>query len=287
MTRRYSLPPLRDLPADRLTQRKQHLLSEIRRVKPARQRFSLAWPQRRRLVLALTTAVVLGAFIAAPALGLQNAIRDLLGRSDVRFGDAPPAASVIKRDFADMASGAPVGMNPRVIEGQTKLAATFGFGGTKRRVWVAPTETAGFCYVFEGISGGCLTPQAASDGLALDGGFVVRPGASAPAMDKLVGEVFEPRATVLQVTFEDQTTIKVPFVYVSDPISAGFFAYKPTAAQQQPGHRPSSIALLDGAGATLASERIDWANEDRKFKEMRLGFENDASSSPSRAPAGG
>jgi hypothetical protein len=269
MTRHHSLPPLRDLPVERLAQRKEHLLSEIRSLKPAR-RLSVAWPQRRRLVLALTTAVVLGAFIATPALGLQGAIRDLLGRSDVRFGDAPPAVSVIKRDFADMASGAPAGMNPQVIEGQTKLAATLDFGGTKRRVWVAPTETKGFCYLFEGISGGCLSPQAASGGLELDGGFVVRPGASAPVMDKLVGKVFEPEATVLQVTFEDQTMIEVPFVYVSDPINAGFFAYKPTAAQQQPGHRPASIAFMDGSGTTLANESIDWANEDRKAKE--LGF---------------
>jgi hypothetical protein len=256
----YSLPPLRDLPAGRLERRKQHLLSEVRGS-------SLSRPRSRSLAVVVAAALILGALVAGPALGLQNTIRDLLGRSDVSFGDAPPAASVIKRDFDDMTTGAPKGMNPNVIAGQTRLAGTFDFGGVKRRVWVAPTATGSFCYVLERVSGGCQAVR--SSGVKLDGGFVLRPGASVPVMDKLAGRVFEPSAAALQVTFEDGTKIDLPFVYVSAPIDAGFFMYKPTAAQQQPGHRPASLALLDEQGTVLADERIDWANEDRKAEELK------------------
>ena len=217
----------------------------------------------------MATVVIVGALIATPALGLQNAILDLFGRSDVEFAQAPPAASVIKREFAEMTSGAPKGMNPNVLPGQTKLAATFNVEGGQRRVWVAPTAGGGYCYVIERLSGGCRQDGSPSAGLELGGSFVLAAGASAPRMDFLAGEIFEPRATTLRVTFEDSRAELLPFVYVSGPIDAGFFAYKPSSAEQQPGHRPLAVAVLDANGSLLATREIDWENEARKVEQMQ------------------
>lgn len=276
MNGRYLLPPLRHLPPGRLDQRKQHLLSEIEQRRIGAHRRLTALPRRRRLVVAMATVVIVGALIATPALGLQNAILDLFGRSDVEFAQAPPAASVIKREFAEMTSGAPKGMNPNVLPGQTKLAATFNVEGGQRRVWVAPTAGGGYCYVIERLSGGCRQDGSPSAGLELGGSFVLAAGASAPRMDFLAGEIFEPRATTLRVTFEDGRTRLLPFVFVSEPIAAGFFVYRPTGLEQEPGHRPLSVVILDVKGSPLATREIDWVNEARKAEQARQLFRDRA-----------
>jgi hypothetical protein len=88
-------------------------------------------------------------------------------------------------------------------------------------------------------------------------------------MNIVAGKVFEPQAATLRVTFEDGGTRALPFVYVSEPINAGFFAYKPTPAQEQVGHRPSGFLLLTRDGATIAEKTIDWTNEDRKAERVK------------------
>jgi hypothetical protein len=225
-----------------------------------------AQSNRRRLIVIIAVTAVLATLVATPAFGVRGALLDLLGRSDVRFTAAPPAASVIKREFADMSSGAPKGMDPRVTPGEARLAATLEFGGVKRHVWVAPTETGGFCYLFEGLSGGCT--EIKTDPLILDGGFVARPGATTPAMESLAGRIYSTQATQLSVAFEDGRTMVLPFVYVSEPIGAGFFAYKPTPAEEQPGHRPLAIVVADADGAEIGRETIDWEHEDAKLQRM-------------------
>lgn len=225
-----------------------------------------AQSNRRRLIVILVATAVLAVVVATPAFGVRGALLDLFGRSDVPFTAAPPAASVIKREFADMSSGAPKGMDPRVSPGEARLAATLDFGGVKRHVWVAPTETGGFCYLIEGLSGGCT--EIKTDPLILDGGFVARPGATTPAMESLAGRIYSAHAAQLRVAFEDGRTMVLPFVYVSEPIGAGFFAYKPTPAEERPGHRPLAIVVADAEGAEVGRETINWEREDAKLQRI-------------------
>ncbi len=220
--------------------------------------------RHRRVALTVAFAVfVLAIVVAAPAIG------DLFGREDVRFEQTPPAAPVAKREFADMSVGAPAGMDPRVVAGETRLAATFELGGVPRRVWVAPTATGGFCYLYERLGGGCDNTPRRRDHIQLVGSFVLRLRAQTPAMEDLAGVVFDPTATALRLTFEDERTIPLRFVYVSKPIDAGFFAYKPTPEQQVAGHRPTEVVLLDADGAMIGQEAIDWKSEARKAAELR------------------
>ncbi len=272
-----SIPSFRDLPPGRLADRRQHLLAEITadRAGPhptspftarCRTTRGIAGARQRKLVVLLAVAAVLGALLATPAFGVRDALLHLLGRSDVPFTGAPPAESVIKREFAGMSSGAPKGMDPRVTSGQARLAGTFTFGGVKRHVWVAPTETGGFCYLFEGLSGGCTHVEA--DPIILDGSFFARRGATTPAMESLAGRIYAPDATQLSVSFEDGRTMVLPFIYVSEPIGAGFFMYKPTRAEEQAGKRPVHIILLDAHGAEIGRETINWANEEERLKRI-------------------
>jgi hypothetical protein len=225
-----------------------------------------AQSNRRRLIVILAATAILATLVATPAFGVRGALLDLLGRREVPFTPAPPAASVIKREFADMSSGAPKGMDPRVTPGEARLAATLEFGGVIRHVWVAPTATGGFCYLFEGLSGGCT--EIKTGPIILDGGFGARPGAITPSLESLAGRIYSTQATQLRVAFEDGRTMVLPFVYVSEPIGAGFFAYKPTPAEEQPGHRPLDVVVVDAEGIEVGRETIDWAHEEAKLQQM-------------------
>jgi hypothetical protein len=265
-----SIPPFHDWPSERLAARRQHLLSEIQRIDKHGVARSRSHARRKRhqprVGILVAVAVVLAAAIATPAFGLRDELLHLFGRGDITFADSPPAASVIKREFADMSLGAPKGMDPRVASGQARLAGTFAFGGVKRHVWVAPTESGGFCYLLQGISGGCTETE--SDPIVLDGGFYAPRGSRTPAMNALAGRIFAASASRLTVTFEDGRQLPLPFVYVSEPIGAGFFAYKPTSAEERPGHRPLELVLTDAGGAAIARETINWANEERKLQQI-------------------
>ena len=281
------IPPFRDLPTGRLADRKQHLLAEIAREQPARTgpsrlRRSVPTERRpRRLAVVLVVAAILGALVATPAFGVGSALLHLFGRIEVPFAGAPPAASVIRHEFSDMSSGAPKGMDPRVKPGQARLAGTFDFGAAKRHVWVAPTETGGFCYLIEGLSGGCSETR--TEAIVLDGSFFAHPGATTPALDALAGRIYSPQAKQLRVTFEDGRTTVLPFVYVSEPIEAGFFIYRPSAAEERPGHRPASVVAADSSGAEIGSATIDWAKEERKLQRLLDTFAK--APTPARAPA--
>ena len=118
MTTGHSIPPLRELPAGRLDARKQHLLAEIGR----EQGHATEWSRlrlpgakskpspSRRLILVLAVVAILGVLVVTPAFGVRGVLLNLLGRSDVPFAGAPPAASVVRREFFEMSSGAPKGM---------------------------------------------------------------------------------------------------------------------------------------------------------------------------------
>jgi MFS family permease len=223
---------------------------------------------RPALIGAVALVAIVGAVVVTPAFGL---LLDVFGRHDVSFSKAVPAATATRRDFNEMSIGAPPGMDPRVAAGETRLAGSFDFGGSQRKLWVAPTFTGGFCYLLQGISGGCVSPTASGNStLEVDGGFEQKAGEE-PSMDKIAGKLFDPRATKLQVSFEDGTTIGLPFIYVSTPINAGFYIYKPTALQQKPGHRPVLLALYDNKGQQLGKQTFDWQQIAQRGAQIRAG----------------
>ena len=78
MNSNYSIPPLRDLPPDRLAERRQQLLTEI---SSQHERHQLLRPSRWRPVYTLTAAVVALGAIAAPTLALSASVREFVGLS--------------------------------------------------------------------------------------------------------------------------------------------------------------------------------------------------------------
>jgi hypothetical protein len=99
-------------------------------------------------------------------------------------------------------------------------------------------------------------------------------------------------AARITVEFEDGTTVDVPFIYVSAPIDAGFFAYDTPARRRREPHRPNAVAVYDADGKELAREEIRYhahTNEPKVVPPQTLPARPEVQPSPplQRGTAGG
>ena len=79
---------------------------------------------------------------------------------------------------------------------------------------------------------------------------------ASPVVTRILGTITAPSAALLQIIYADGTRATIPFVWVTRPIAAGFFAYDvPDGRLSGPG-RPTGLVLSDGHGKVLAREAI-------------------------------
>jgi hypothetical protein len=212
--------------------------------------------KRRRVALLLVAVVVL-AIVAAPALGLTPPFLD--------FFSSKHASKRVVHSFALLNVGAPRGMSPNVISGETRRVTSYRLANGKTMpLWVAPTRKGGFCFTF-GYGGGCATRNehqhdqpgdrnAAAIGLGEYGSRI------------LAGYVFDTRIARIEVRFRHAPAASVSLLWVSKPINAGFFLYeiprklspnararRPGAGPAQPGVGPvAAVVALDVRGHEIA-----------------------------------
>ena len=106
----------------------------------------------RRSAWIAFAAIVFLIVIAAPALGFRPPFLD--------FFTSKHAPKRVVHEFALLNVGAPRGMSPKVIAGQTRLVSTYHLrNGKPFPLWVAPTRTGGFCFLLS-YGGGCVTRSA-------------------------------------------------------------------------------------------------------------------------------
>jgi hypothetical protein len=233
----YAIPPLRDLPPGRLTQRSRHLRAEIagqpRGVALGRPVFGLG------IALAIAFGTVL---LATPAFGLRGQIFHL-------FGEEKPAP--VGKDLAGMDVGAPPGMAPNVIAGETReVMEVLLSTGKKWVIWVAPTRAGGFC-----MPSGCDRDRS----LPFAPGLTI-PGPISPSGEILAppvifqGDTLIHGASAVEIQFEDGESARAHVVWVSAPIDAGFFVYELPEAHWKAGHRPVALVLEDVNGNVLARD---------------------------------
>jgi hypothetical protein len=144
-------------------------------------------------------------------------------------------------------------MNPHVIPGQTRLVTTYHLrNGKPMRLWVAPTRGGGFCYVLGG--GGCIArhTRILDRGGDLNVGQLDVARFSNRGLRTIEGSVANQQTTKLELRFADGRKATVPLLWVSPPISRGFYLYQLTDAERQPSHRPTEIVALDKNGRVLA-----------------------------------
>jgi hypothetical protein len=217
-----------------------------------------AIPRRRIRVVVAVAALSLVILFATPAFGLRGALLDAIGRTDVPFVESKSAPPVVQREFEELSVGAPPGMDPRVIAGETRKVGTLPVGGRPRALWVAPTALGGFCYTLEHSGGGCLRNGGPSPPpVTLTGSY--RQLRDRPTeMLLLGGKVLSDRIARITVEFREGEPIDIPFIYVSAPIDAGFFSYDVPAGHREEAAAPVAVVGRDADGDVVHREPLSW-----------------------------
>jgi hypothetical protein len=202
---------------------------------------------RRRSRLALV--VVLGLLLV-----LIWATLTLAFGWHVIFGSTPkvPHNSQIYEEFDHFDFGAPAGMASGVIPNETRRVATYD--GIP--LWVAPTRVGGYCFVM-GDSGGC--DREGTVPLSVIYRTSGPSGAGSPEeglayMRALHGSVNPRWADSVEVRFEDGTVVRPPIVWISKPISQGFFYTAIGDDHRRAGHRLRDVVALDADGNLVAED---------------------------------
>jgi hypothetical protein len=143
-------------------------------------------------------------------------------------------------------------MSPQPIAVQTRAVGEFTLGGRRGELYVAPTRAGGYCYVFEHGGGSCRIER--SDRRRAVG--VLFSGSRGPgtrnALTRIAGDVTAPSAARVEAVFAGRTRTAVPFVWVSRPIAAGFFAYDVPAGSP----RLEAVVATDARGTVVGSTFI-------------------------------
>jgi hypothetical protein len=191
------------------------------------------------LVLALVAAALVAAIaVATPARALVRGI--------LPFWDQPTAPQSVQVQFFSLNAGAPRGMSPHAVAGETREVGRFAFGGSTRTLWVAPARNGGFCSLWlPAGGGGCST-----SGHPLSTGALLRLGR--PAW--VTGDATAPAVGDVVIRLSDGSTVQPRIVWVSAPINAGFFAYDVPAAQQSSRVHVTAVDAYDRSGRLVAHQ---------------------------------
>jgi hypothetical protein len=238
------LPPFRELPPARLSQRAQHLRAEVtRQQQPARARIGRA----RILALAALALALAAVLLATPAFGLRSHIVHLFTADEQH----PP--ELIQQFFRNQATG-PIGTTDKVVPAKARVALAASVPGYGSRVlWVAPTKAGGFCSTWIGCNARRTIRFQANLMIA---GPTSRN--SQPMPDSPNVHVFFEGQTILRaaasavIRFEDGSSDRVRIVWVPKPIDAGFFIYELPKAHWKAGKRPVALSVEDANGDGLA-----------------------------------
>jgi hypothetical protein len=174
----------------------------------------------RRIILTATTVVVLAATVVlvAPALGLRFGWIDFFTAEH-----APPA---VVNDFATLSQGAPAGMDPGVIPGETRKVMTMRFSGRDHTLWVAPTAAGGLCFEWTQGMGGCDRNGEMPLSVSWGAPAVDNPPSTPKDFQMVEGHVHAPWVDGVEIHLSDGSTVEPDVTWISPPIDAGFFVYE-------------------------------------------------------------
>jgi hypothetical protein len=189
--------------------------------------------------------IPVAAAIAVIAAGSALAVY----REVVDFFSAEPAPERIQLDFEFLRehtaeASSKFGGPKFTTEGPAREVMRVQIDGEARPLWVVPTREGGFCYRLH-FHGSCLTPDARADDRIGAGGLATR---NAAGFDWLVGTVRDERVQEVELLYQDGERARVPFVWVSPPIDAGFYAHDVPEEHEQSGHLTVAVIGRDEDG---------------------------------------
>jgi hypothetical protein len=194
--------------------------------------------RRRRSLVAAGIAALVVAGVAS-ALALTHPTVD--------FGSAEKGPQDVVVQFGRQNVIAPPGMKPGTLPHQARRITAVRIDGKRHVLYVAPTESGGFCWTWSGASGSCRAHRELPD--RIGGGGLGGPH----GFSTLTGTFMQEDGARLVVRYSDGAEADVPFVWVTEPISAGFYLYETGA---RAGHEVVSLTLYDADGKVLATEKL-------------------------------
>lgn len=163
-----------------------------------------------RVGVLAAAVLVVAAVLAGTAFGLH------LG-SIISFGGSSSAPEPVQHQFSEYNQGAPPGLSPDAIAGQTRVITTVELGGRSHTLYVSPTTEGGFCYEWTDAAGGC--DQFGTTPLNITWGTMIG------------GTIASAYVSTVKIEFSDRGTAEPDITWISDPINAGFFLYQPPAGE--------------------------------------------------------
>jgi hypothetical protein len=223
----------------------------------------------RKRLLGATIATLAAVAIATPAFGLQHAVID--------WFQAEPAPEPVQLDFAQLGVGAPEGMDPGVILNSARKVMVAQREGKRHVLWVAPTRQGGFCYLWTGLTGGCLKDRVEPSVPGMFSAdlhpFLV--GASWSPDERGVvqwvdGRVLAAGVERLVAEYADGDRQEIPVVWVSPPIDAGFYVLWVPAEHRRVGHHLTAVVAESPDGEAIARQTFQLTPPELRLTAERL-----------------
>jgi hypothetical protein len=208
------------------------------------------------------------------SFGLVIAAAYALGHPIVDFKTAPKGPHAVVNDFGSLKVGAPPGMAlGGLLPEEARRITSVLIDGKRHVLWIAPTKQGGYCDHWSGLIAECRANPRVVKRILFSRLYSARQG----ERERLAvgGSFVQSTATRLELVYQDGTVAEMPFVWVTDPIEAGFYLFQVPRAHWAKGHGPSGVRLYDEDDHLLASESTPYegAHPDSNLNLHRLpGF---------------
>jgi hypothetical protein len=204
--------------------------------------------RRGRAWLAMPLAAVVAVVAAGSALALY--------RDSIDFWSAPAAPERIVVEYEEMRHRAKIGIGfgANVIPGEARRVAFFEIDGEQKPLFVVPTEDGGFCWRLHFI-GSCGRTK--RDEPAFGAGWLDSENGGPQWVN---GDFLDPDVRRIEIEYEDGTVAPVPFVWVTEPIDAGFFSFDVPPEHLAVGHRVTLIRAFDDNDRELARRTFPFSD---------------------------
>lgn len=234
MEMQMALPQFRELPSETRVEQRARVLAAVQA------------PRRRRAFVLAAVAAVL---VVTPALALH--------RQMVDFFSADPAPERIQVDFEslkrhnDMSSS--LGGPTVTPVGSAREVLTVTLDGEQRPLSVVPTEEGGFCFRLH-FAISCSRRDDLAERVKISAGGLSN--AEGDGLAWVVGSVLAPEIETVQLLYQDGERVTLPYVWVSEPIDAGFYAYEVPRAHRLRGRLTAAVIGLDKDGHEVQRMRL-------------------------------
>jgi hypothetical protein len=204
--------------------------------------------RRSRAWVAVPLAAALAAILVGSALALY--------RESIDFWSAPPAPERIVVEYEELRARASVGLGfgASVIPGEARRVAFFDIDGEQKPLFVVPTEDGGFCWRLHFV-GSC--GRTGRTGPAFGAGWLDTENGGPQWVN---GDFLDPDIRRIEIEYEDDTVAPVPFVWVTEPIDAGFFSFDVPPEHLAVGRRVTLIRAFDADGREVARQTFPFSD---------------------------